>query len=245
MARFAAFAAFAYLLPRVLMFTARFTFSRVIRFLMLGALMSTATGCIFGGKPSAANIELRKEKQVLTSRVGELEKDVAARDQVIQGLREKWPTIPTLPQERLDKLFTTHGLQVGRLTGGWDGDRKSPGDEGIVVYVNPVDEAGQPIKMVGTFTVEAFDLKETDSIPVGKWTFDIEAVRKAWRGSFMDYNYVLECPWQQRPKHQELTVKVTFLDELTQVPFRAQQVVQVKLPSTTTQPSATQSTKAQ
>lgn len=224
--------------------TARHPFSRFLLLLTLCLLTVSATGCVFGTSPSAVNIELRKEKQTLAGKVADLEKQVAARDQVIQGLREKWPTVPTLSQDRLGKLFTTHGLQLGRLTGGWDKDRSTPGDEGIVVYVNPADESGQPIKMAGNFTIEAFDLADSSTEPLGKWTFDVEASRKAWRGSFMDYNFVLECPWQRQPKHEELTLKVTFLDELTQIPFRAQQVIKVRLPATTqpaeTQPATTQ-----
>jgi hypothetical protein len=45
---------------------------------------------------------------------------------------------------------------------------------------------------------------------------------------------VLKCPWQGKaPGHDELTVKVTFTDELTGREFTEQKVVRVKLPPAT------------
>ena len=100
------------------------------------------------------------------------------------------------------------------------------------VYIAPIDNEGQPIKMSGSFSVEAFDLADTASPLIGTWTFAVDSVRKKWRGSFLDYNYVLDCPWQSRvPTHEELTLKITFVDELTQAPFKIQTVVKVKLPT--------------
>ncbi|QOV89017.1 prefoldin domain-containing protein [Humisphaera borealis] len=207
------------------------------------SLLLIATGC--GGSPSTANIELRKEKQALAARVAELETKSAADQRVIESLRDSRPTIPTLPPDRLARLFTTTGLELGRLTGGLDTDGKKTGDEGVKVYIAPIDNEGQPIKMSGSFTVEAFDLADTASPLVGTWAFDVASVRKKWRGSFLDYNYVLDCPWQEKvPTHDELTLKITFVDELTQAPFKIQTVVKVKLPTApTTQPTTAPATK--
>lgn len=153
---------------------------------------------------------------------------IQATTREIKGLRAQSPTIATLPTERLEKLFTTKGLKLGRLTGGWDKDRNTAGDEGIKIYIVPIDEAGQPIKMSGTFTIEAFDLADKTTPLVGTWDFNVAATKEAWRGAFMDYTYVLECPWKQAtPKHEELTLKVKFLDELTQTSYEAQQVIRV------------------
>ena len=88
--------------------------------------------------------------------------------------------------------------------------------------------------MAGAFTVEAFDLAATPA-KLGTWTFDLAAARAAWSGGLMSYQYVLTCPWQSGqggvPKHDEVTIKVTFRDELTGREFAAQRVVKVKLPA--------------
>jgi len=207
--------------------------------LSLAVMMLPAGGCILGTSPSTVNIELRKEKQALEMRIADLERQTAAQEQVIAGLQNERPTIPTLPPDRLKKMFTTQGLEFGRLTGGLDSDNARPGDEGVKVYLAPIDEEGQSIKMVGQITIEVFDLADSAHPLVGTWAFDVDAARKSWRGSFLDYNYVLECPWKDRlPAHEELTVKASFHDELTQTTFKAQQVIHVKLPGSATQPAS-------
>ena len=191
-------------------------------------LLCAAAGC---RAPDAANIAVRKENQELRDRIATLEKAREADAATIQSLEGRIPTVPTLPKERLDRLFTVHGLELGRLTGGLNSDSNKPGDEGIKVYAVPTDQDGQPLKAAGTFTIEAFDLSNTQSPLVGKWTIDAEAAKKAWNGSALSYRYVLEAPWQNGPPAKpELTVKVTFTDELTGRQFSGQRVVNVSLP---------------
>ncbi len=195
-------------------------------------LLAPCGGCkIFGGSPDAANRKLRKENQALTAQVEELKQQAAANAALAQSLQASRPTLPALPTERLEKLWTTRGLKFGRLTGGADIDRSKPGHEGIKVYVVPTDQSGEALKAAGSFTVEAFDLAKPQAPLVGTWKIDVDQARKSWSGYLMDYNYVLTLPWQDRvPENPELTLKVTFFDELLQLPFSAQQRVKVNLP---------------
>src|SRR5215213_9638492 len=122
-------------------------------------LLAPCGGCkLFGGSPDAANIKLRKENQKLAAQVEDLKQQAAANAALAQSLRASRPSLPALPTERVEKLWTTRGLKFGRLTGGADLDRSKPGDEGIKVYVAPTDQTGDAIKAAGSFTVEAFDL---------------------------------------------------------------------------------------
>jgi hypothetical protein len=188
-------------------------------------LCAALTGC---STPSAANIELRKQNQDLQEQIEKLNRTHEADQATIKGLQDRTGTLPTLPQDRLDKLITVHDLKLERLTGGADLDRSKPGDEGIKVYATPTDDDGEPIKAAGSFVVEAFDLA-AKTPEVGKWTFDVATTRKTWVGLLLAHSFVLTCPWQQVPAHEELTIKVTFRDELTQREFHAQTVVKVKL----------------
>jgi len=194
------------------------------------ALPTTALLFVAGcGSPSAANIELRKQNQDLQDKITTLTRAREADAATISALQQKVGTLPTLPQDRLEKLFTTHGLKLGRLTGGADLDRSKPGDEGVKVYADPTDDDGDPIKAAGSFVIEAFDL--ASKLPErGKWTFDTDQTRKCWNGSFLSHQYVLTCPWQSPVQHEELTVKVTFRDELTGREFHTQKVIKIKLP---------------
>jgi hypothetical protein len=192
-------------------------------------LAVVAAGC---GSPSSANIELRKQNQDLQDKVTTLTRAREADAATISALQQKNGTLPTLPQDRLEKLFTTHGLKFGRLTGGADLNRSKPGDEGIKVYADPTDDDGDSIKAAGSFVVEAFDLAAKPP-ELGKWTFDTAASRKLWNGSALSHQYVLTCPWQKPPQHEELTIKVTFKDELTGREFHEQTVVKIHPPPPT------------
>jgi hypothetical protein len=194
-------------------------------FFAIAALL-VSTSC---SSPSSVNIELRKDKQNLEDKIAQLNRVHDADQATIQALQNRIGTLPTLPQNRLDQLFTVHGLELNRLTGGVDLDPAKPGDEGIRVYATPTDDDGEPLKAAGSFVVEAFDLA-AKTPETGKWTFDLATTRKAWLGGFLAHNFVLTCPWQQIPQHQELTIKVTFIDQLTQREFHAQTVIKVKLP---------------
>jgi hypothetical protein len=193
---------------------------RSVGFLVCGVVVVFATGC---GSPNVASIEVRKQNQDLRDQIELLNRTHEADRATIRGMQNRAGTLPTLPQDRLDKLFTVHGL-----------DRTKPGDEGLKIYAAPTDETGEPIKAAGSFVVEAFDLAAKPP-EIGKWTYDVDAVRKTWLGSLMLNHFVLTAPWQTVPKHDEITVKVTFRDALTGREFTAQKLVKVRLPAT--QPS--------
>ncbi|MDB5323436.1 MAG: hypothetical protein JWN40_5067 [Phycisphaerales bacterium] len=197
---------------------------KVMVLLLLGA-----AGC---GSPSSANIILRKQNQELREQIATLTRAREADAATIRALQQRVGTVPTLPQERLEKLFTVHGIKFTRLTGGADVDPSKPGDEGIKVYVSPIDDDGEPFKAAGSFVIEAFDLAAKPP-EVGKWTFDVDAARKNWHGALLSHQYVLTCPWEKPPQHDEVTIKVTFRDELTGRVFDAQTVVKVHLPPPT------------
>jgi hypothetical protein len=190
-------------------------------------------------KPNKANIVLRKQNQAEQTRIEELERQHEADTARIHGFEQKAGTLPTLPQDRLDKLFTTHDLKLGKLTGGADLDPGKPGQEGQKVHVTPIDQDGDQLKAAGTFTVEAFDVSDTQPALVGKWTFDAAAAAKAWTSVLNRYEYVLTCPWQRPPTGSSLHLSVTFLDALTQGKFTKTIDVTVEPPTdATSRPSA-------
>ena len=135
------------------------------------------------------------------------------------------------PPQRLENLFTTHGLVLGRLTGGADLDPATPGDEGLKVYAGLTDQSGQKFKAAGSFVVEAFDLSMPQDNRLGRWTIDLNQAKDAWNGLLLQYGYVLTLPWQRPPAHPDVTVKVTFRDELTGREFVQQKVVKVSPPT--------------
>src|SRR5688572_30035216 len=130
--------------------------------------------CSACGTPNAANIALRKQNQDLQSRLDQLRLELRAAQASVSALESNATTAPILPSQRLEKLFTTHGIQIGRLTGEADLDPAQPGNEGMKLYVIPTDQHSQPLKAAGTFTVEAFDLSQNGENRIGRWEFSVE-----------------------------------------------------------------------
>ena len=210
---------------------------RAIFALAAAALLSFA-GC---GKPNQANILLRKDNQKLQSQIDQLHRRHKADEATIAGLTNRTGTLPTLPPDRLGKLFTVHAIRLGRLTGGADLDSAKPGDDGLKAYVELLDQHGDEIKSSGSFAVEAFDLGGPDPRRLGRWEFPVEKAQEYWHSFLTRYEYVLPLPWQDAtPRTPDVTVRVTFTDELTGRQFTEQTVAKVRvMPST--QP-ATQAT---
>ncbi|HMB95632.1 MAG TPA: hypothetical protein VKK61_06295 [Tepidisphaeraceae bacterium] len=184
-------------------------------------------GCT--GTPNQPNIELRKQIQSMQAQIADLQRQHDADVATIRSLQQKIGTVPTLPQAELDKLFTVHGIEFGRLTGEANWDPNNPGDEGLKVYVVPIDDAGQPLKAAGSFVIEVFDLAKKSDNLVSKYKFEIDDAKKNWFGHALLYTYVFSCPWQHPPQHHDLTLRVTFHDELTQREFEAQKVISVRV----------------
>jgi hypothetical protein len=210
---------------------------------VIAAGMSVAGLSVAGcGKPNRGNIILRKQAQGLEGQILRLNRQHDADQATIAGLtsRAGAAAIPTLPQDRLDRMFTVHGIKLARLSGGADLDPSRPGDEGIKLYVGLIDQTGDEFKASGSFVVEVFDLSAGNGgLRVGRWEFPVEQAQSNWHSFLMRYEYVLTLPWQDVvPRHPDLTVKVTFNDELTGRQFTIQQPVKIKPPPADATPAA-------
>jgi hypothetical protein len=195
---------------------------------ILPLLIATAGGC-FGGNPSAANIQLRKDNQQLSDQIDDLNRQHAADQATIHALQAGATTIPSLPEARINELFTTAGLRLEKTTGGFSPDPNKTGDTMVKVYVDPIDQEGDPLKAAGSFKVELFDLALNDHNRIGQWDFDLEAAKSHWYSALFLYDYVLNCPWQTAPTHSHLLLRVTFTDALTQRTFTTDKEITIHL----------------
>jgi hypothetical protein len=197
--------------------------------IILPLLIATAGGC-FGGNPSAANIQLRKDNQQLSDQIDQLNRQHAADQATIKVLQSGAATVPSLPQARLDELFTTAGLRLEKLTGGYRPDPNKIGDVMVKVYAVPTDQYGDPIKAAGSFKVELFDLALSTNNRIGQWDFDLKTAESRWYSVLFLYDYVLNCPWQTVPTHSDLLLRVSFTDALTQRTFTVDKPITIQPP---------------
>jgi hypothetical protein len=194
-------------------------------------------GC---GKPNRANIILRKDNQKLQSQLDQLQRQHKADEATIAGLANRTGSLPTLPPDRLARLFTVNAIRLGRMTGGADLDASKPGQDGLKAYVELLDQHGDEIKSAGSFVVEAFELAGPEPRRLGRWEFPVEKAQDYWHNFLTRYEYVLPLPWQEAtPAASDVTVRLTFTDELTGRQFTEQSVVKVR-PAPTTRPTTAQ-----
>lgn len=178
-------------------------------------------GCF--GKPNPANVKLRRENQELLEKVATLQ---AQNDQLksdVRRLESDQEVLPTLPQERLDQLWTVAGVKFGRLTGI---DRRSEGQP-LKVYLKPTDAEGSTMKAAGSIVIEAFDLNAPEA-RLARWEFPLDEAKRNWTSVGMINEYVLSCPWvgEAPIEGRKLLIKATFTDALTQRTFEARTDVQ-------------------
>lgn len=196
-------------------------FSRHPLVALCAVALLALSGC---GKPNQANIQLRKDVAARDAELAILKLEREADRATIKSLQSDG-TQPAVANDKLQSLFTTHGIRLGRLTGFAYTDAKSPGPDGIKIYVTPFDSTSDDLKAAGSFTVEAFDLT-TSGARIGKWDFSTADAKKLWNGQGLLYEYVLPCKFEgEAPRASELTLKVTFTDELTGRTYTQQQVI--------------------
>lgn len=185
----------------------------IVRSILLAAavaMISAGAGC----GPSKANITVRKENQRLQSELDQLKRLRAGDLARIQGL-EAATAQPTMPQSKLDELYTAHGLSFGKLTGGYRAEANLSVDEGVVVHVVPTDEDGQVLKAAGSFEISVFDLGDPARPLLVRRSFSVQEAREHWVGHALLFNYVFKVPFDKRPAHKDLLIRVTYTDALT------------------------------
>ncbi|HET6429760.1 MAG TPA: hypothetical protein VFJ30_15190 [Phycisphaerae bacterium] len=193
---------------------------------LAAGLCLAAAGCVGQGEdPLVAckrtvrqlereNAALTEKQLQLQQRVEDLQKQVAA----LQGL----------PPDRMAKLFTVERIELGRYTAGANLDDK-PGDDGVRVYLQPIDRDGHVIKAAGTVSLQLFDLSRPDGNLIGRCDVPAEAMGKYWFGGLGRSHYRFDLPWTTRPATAEVTVRASFTDLLTGKAFTAQKVCTVTL----------------
>lgn len=138
---------------------------------------------------------------------------------------------PRLATVDVEDLFVVDRIQIPSRSGGIDLDG-SPGDDGVVVYVQPVDAAGDVIKAAGAITIQLTDLTDVGSPrAIATMEYDDPAVvKKSWYGGFLTNHYSFKIPFPESIGRipPEVHVRVVFLDWLTGREFTVSTTVSVQ-----------------
>lgn len=194
---------------------------------MLVALLPAAllSACV----PQRTAEDWRYEARRLEAVVAQRDRELAAARAANAELNERLATAQGFDPAQLQVLIFPESISIEKLSGGYDDDGQ-PGDDGVVVYVKPLDRDGDALKTAGDIRVQMFDLGAVgEERDLGEWNFTAEEARELWYGSLMTYHYSLKCPWKDsRPQNAELTVRVTFTNRVPVRVITAQQVVRVR-----------------
>lgn len=193
------------------------------RRLLLASLLGWLALLPSAGCPSAAELELRRRVDQLTGQVTEKDHQLAAQRLTIEQLHQQLGQVRGLTPEDLEKTFYPEKIEIASLSGGDDYDGR-PGDDGVTVYLRPLDRDGDAVKVAGDIRVELYDLANPpDQNLIGVYSIGVDQVSQLWYGKFATYHYTVRCPWKDGPpRHDEITIRATFVDYLTQRVITAQ-----------------------
>jgi hypothetical protein len=197
----------------------------------VGPLLAVA-GLLAGGCfPSRPPRDLAVELQDARAKIAQQNDQLAAQQATIAALTKQVDTLRGIPQPVLENIFYPVKLEIGDVSGGFDEDG-APGDDGVVVYLRPIDEQGDVIKAAGRIHIQLYDLAAPPGENlIGDYDIPVEQARTLWYGKWLTYHYAVRCPWPSGPpRHPEVTIRATFIDYLTGRVMSAQRAVTVKLP---------------
>ncbi len=190
------------------------------------AAVLLATGC-----QSPTEISLRREVGDLRATIKQKDNQLVAQKATIDELNGQLRVARSISEEDLKRVFYPEQLVIDKLSGGADYDGQ-PGDDGVTVYLKPVDKDGDVIKVAGDIRIQLYDLAAAPAQNlVGEYFVPVDQVGKLWHGKLLTDHYTIKCPWPKGPpEHTEITIRAMFVDYLTKRVVSAQATCQVKLP---------------
>lgn len=203
----------------------------------LAALASwlPTTGCV-----SPVELQLRREVSELRDTLRKKDDELGAKSATIDQLHRQLAVARSISEDDLKQIFYPEKLVIDPLSGGADYDSK-PGDDGVTVYLQPVDRYGDVVKVPGDITIELYDLAAPPERKlIGEYHVPVDQVAKLWRGKLLAQHFAIKCPWAGRiPQNPELTIRAIFVDYLTKRVVSAQTTCKLKRPPGDTAPAQT------
>jgi len=164
---------------------------------------------------------LLKQNEALHRDKAGLERAIAQRDGTIAGLRQQVQDLQAFDPERPVHLFAPVKLEIANLSGGTNYD-DIPGDDGVTVYLRPLDSDGHAVKAPGRIKIQLlYNTNLASPRVLGVYLFeDLHELRRLWHGRFITNHFTLKCPFPSGialPATRRVTVSAEFLDFLTGV----------------------------
>ncbi len=183
----------------------------------------------FGGN---GQVELERTVQEQQEQIRTLQEKITDQASTIRGLQTQLTEQRGLRGDAFKMLVYPEKIELEPLSGGYDDDAPA-GDDGIVLYIRPIDRDGHVVKAAGSLKVVLYDLANpSDRNVIQDYYFDEPTMRAAWFGRMWTHHFTIRCPWPPSgpPAHDEITVDAVFTDLLSGQLLRTQQLFKVTLP---------------
>jgi hypothetical protein len=200
---------------------------RWIVFPQLMVLAALLAGC--ADQTPDKLIKCQNENIELKDRNEKLHKDLVAAEQTIRQQDQQIKNLEKLGPARIDQLTHVDHIDLDRQTLGYD-ENHDGYDDGIAIYLRPIDSAGHTVKVAGSLRVKLFQLDGDEPKLIGQCDFPADALSKDWAGRLWTNHYAVRCPFKTQPTTANITAQVEFTELLTGKPFLAQKLIEIKLP---------------
>jgi len=182
------------------------------------------TGCAIPDDRESPAVKIEQ----LTQENKQFQKQIEQSNTENKQLKDQIQVLSGLPENvRLENLNRLETVKIGRYTGFFDKDNDGK-KEKLIVYIQPVDEQGDTIKVTGSADVQLWDLNKTNGqAMLGEWKLEASELKKLWFATMLTINYRLTFDVTDivESLQEPLTVKITFTDYMTGKVFIEQKVI--------------------
>ena len=168
-------------------------------------------GCMGRGHTDLLEARLRHQEDRLRQMQREADKsdaELAAARRETDLLRSQLTQDGTgiLLAEQSELLARATGIRVNTLlSGGIDRDG-AKGHEGVSVVLIPHDQQGDPVKLIGTASLELSEMRDGTPYSLGTWSFPPKELRLHWNSGLFGAGYQFDLDWQVVPQSTALVL---------------------------------------
>ncbi len=182
-------------------------------------------GC---GSPAISKNPLAEQVDTLTQDKRELTRQIEQLESKNKALQKQITTLHGLADDvKLKDLCDVQRVKITKYTNLFDKDKDGK-KETLIVYLQPIDQDGDIVKVAGVVDIQLLDLKK-DQGPVllGKWRVTPPQLRKLWFSALLKTHYRLTFDVSDKVDSFEkpLTVTATFTDYLSGKVFEEQKLI--------------------
>ncbi len=191
---------------------ARVKRSQLIFPLLLSAvgLLWSLAGCRTGAELVEAELRRKeRENEQLSQKLRDCECEVRLLETEYERLLRE---LRTTGKAEVRGLAYLKGITLGRLTGGLDDDPECPGDDALVVVLEPRDLDDQVVKVPGHVHVDVYEINPQGlKQPLSSWDIPARELRGKWETPLLGSPaYRLTLRWKVIPHYDRLRVVVRF-----------------------------------